>query len=120
MGQTEVMSQRRDLRDFVPEVLNIAIPESSNLCPLRGASRAGDETQTLDFIENLCVLVAHQLRWRSGTKFIRARDGKRSDLRPLCEVRWREIGRRELVIPRLVSRDERRRSDVRSVGAAER
>src|SRR5260370_36369250 len=119
MGQTEVMSQRRGLRDFVPEVLNVAIPESANLCLLRGAGCAGDETQTLDFIETLCVFVARQQRWRSGTKFVRARDGKRSDLRPLCEVRWCEIGRRELVISRLVSRDKRRRSDVRSVGAAE-
>src|SRR5258708_26605365 len=120
MGQTEVMSQRRGLRDFVPEVLNVAIPESSNLCLLGGADCAGDETQTPDFIENLCVLVARQLRWRSGTKFISARQGKRSDLRPLCEVRWCEIGRRELVVSRLVSRDKRRRSDVRSVGAAQR
>src|ERR1700676_1745310 len=120
MGQTEVMSQRRGLRNFVPEVLNVAIPESSNLGLLRGASCAGDETQTLDFIENLCVLVARQLRRRSGAKFIRARNGKRSDLRPLCEVRWYEIGRRELVISRLVARDKRRRSDRCSVGAAER
>src|SRR6267378_674299 len=115
-----MMSQRRGLRDFVPEVLNVAIPESSNLCLLRGASHAGDETQTHDFVENLCVFVARQLRWRSGTKFIRARDDKRSDLRPLCEVRRWEIGRGELVISRLVARDKRRRSDVRSVGIAER
>src|SRR4029077_8382191 len=29
LGQTEMMSQRRGLRNFVPEVLNAAIPESS-------------------------------------------------------------------------------------------
>ena len=52
MGQTEVMSQRRGLRDFVPEVLNVAIPEISNQCLLRGTSFAGDETQALDFIED--------------------------------------------------------------------
>src|SRR5258708_6303359 len=116
MGQTEVMSQRRSLRDFVPEVLDVAIPESSNLCLRRGASRTGDEAQTLDFIENLGVLVARQLRWRSGTKFISTRNGKRSDLRPLREVCWCEIGRGELIISRLVSRNKNRRSDVRSVG----
>src|SRR4029077_21038561 len=105
MGQTEVMPQCRALRDFVPEVLNVAIPESSNQGLLRGAGCAGDEAQTHDFIENLGVLVARQLGWRSGTKFISTRDGKRSDLRPLREVRWCEIGRRELVISWLVSRD---------------
>src|SRR5258708_24308777 len=81
------------MRDFIPEVLNVAIPEVSNQGLLRGASCAGDETQTLDFVENPCVLVARQLRWRSGTKFISACQGKRSDPRPLCEVRWCEIGR---------------------------
>ena len=113
------MSQRRCLRDFVPEILNVAVPEVSNQVLLLGASFAGDETQALDFVENLCVLVARQLRWRSGTKFIGACQGERSDLRPLREVRRCEIGRRELVISRLVSRGKRRRSDVRSVGAAE-
>src|SRR6267143_6571677 len=107
MGETEMMSQCRGLRDFVPEVLNIAIPEISDQSLLRGASLAGDETQTLDFIENLCVLVARQLRRRSGTKSISARQGKRSDLRPLREVRWREIGRSELVFSRLGSRNKR-------------
>ena len=51
MGETEMMSQCRGLRDFVPEVLNVAIPEISDQSLLRGASLAGDETQTLDFIE---------------------------------------------------------------------
>src|ERR1700730_15308034 len=120
MGQTEVMSQRRGLPDLVPEVLNAAVPEVSNEGLLLGASFAGNKTQTLDFVENPCVLVARQLRWRSGTKFISACQGERSDLGPVCEVRWREIGRCELVVSRLVSRDKRRRSDVRSVGAAER
>src|SRR5260370_41554254 len=120
MGQTEVMSPRRGLRNFVPEILNVAIPESSNQGLRRGASCAGDETQTLDFIEHLCVLVARQPRRRSGTKFISARDGERSDRRPLCEVRWYEIGSREVVVSRLVARDQRRRSDRWSVGAAER
>src|ERR1700726_5157275 len=119
MGQSEMMSQRRGLRDFVPEVLNVAVPEISNQGLLRTASVAGNETQTLDFVENPCVLLARQLRRWSGTKFISARQGERSDLRPLCEVRRCEVGRRELVVSRLVSGDERRRSDARPVGAAE-
>src|ERR1700687_5149244 len=114
------MSQRRGLRDFVPEVLNVAAPEVSNQGLLLGTSFAGNETQTLDFIEGPCVLLAGQLRWRPRTKFISACEGERSDLRPLYEVSWCEIRRRELVISRLVSRDIRRQSDTRSVGAAER
>src|SRR5882724_8943745 len=116
MGQTEVMSQRRGLRDLVPEILNVAVPEVSNQGLLLGASFAGDESQTLDFVENPCVLVARQLRWRSGKKFISARQGERSDIRPLRKVRRREIGRRELIVSWLVSRHKRRRRDVRSVG----
>jgi hypothetical protein len=85
MGQPEVMSQRRGLRDLVPEVLNVTVPEGSNQGLLRGASVAGNEIQTLDLVESPCVLVAGQLRWRSGTKFISAREGKRRDLRPLWE-----------------------------------
>jgi hypothetical protein len=81
------MSQRRGLRDLVPEVLNVAVPEGSNQSLFLCASFAGNETQTLDFIESLCVLLARQLRWWSGTKFIGACQGKRSDLRPLREVR---------------------------------
>src|ERR1700731_610531 len=120
MVQPELMPQRRGLRDFVPEILNVAIPEGANQGLVPGASFAGNETQTLDFVENPRVLLARQRRRWSGTKFISARQGERTDLRPLCEVRWSEIGRRELVVSRLVSRDKRRRSDARSVGAAER
>src|ERR1700674_4644207 len=116
MGQSEVMSQGRGLRDFVPEVLNVAVPEISNQGLLRTASVAGNETQTLDFVESPCVLLARQLRWWFGTKFISAHQGERSDLRPLCEVRWCEIGKRELIVSRLASGDKRRRSDARPVG----
>src|SRR5258705_6532317 len=114
------MSQRRGLCDFVPEVLNVAVPEGSNQGLYAGESLAGNETQTVDFVEDSCVLVARQLGWRSGTKFVSACQGERSDLRPLCEVRWCEIGRRELVVSRLASRDKRRQSDIRSVGVAQR
>src|SRR5579864_6431124 len=114
------MSQRGGLRDFVPEVLNVAIPEVSNQRLLRGSSLTSNETQTLYFVENPGVLVAGELGRRAGTKLIRACQGERSDLRPLCEVGRREIGRRELVISRLVSWDERRRHDIRSIGTPER
>src|SRR4029077_9010106 len=87
MGQTEVMSQRRGLRNFVPEVLNVTVPELSNQGLHGGAGCAGDEAHTHDFIENLGVLVAPQLRLRPGTEFVSARQGKRRDLRPLREVR---------------------------------
>ena len=120
MGQTEVMSQRRSLRNFVPEVLDVAIPESSNQGLFRRTSCAGDEAQTLDLIEGPCVVLAGQLRGRPGTEFVSARQGKRRDLRPLREVRRGEIGRRQLVVSRQASGNKRRRSQVRSVGAAER
>src|ERR1700758_4599269 len=113
------MPQRGSLRDFVPEVLNVAVPEVSNQGLLLGTSRTANETQTLDFIEGPCVLLAGQLRWRTWAKFISACQGERSDLRPLYEVSWCEIRRRELVVSRLVSRNIRRQSDSRSVSAAE-
>src|SRR4029077_9582209 len=114
------MSQRGGLRDFVPEVLNIAVPEVSNQGLLLGTSFTANEAQTLDFIEGPCVLLAGQLRWRPRAKFISTCQGERSDLRPLYEVSWCKIRRRELVVSWLVSRNIRRQSDVRSVGAAER
>src|SRR5579864_5780800 len=113
------MPQRGGLRDFVPEVLNVAVPEVSNQGLLPGTSLTANETQTLDFIEGFCVLLAGQLRWRTWAKFISACQGERSDLRPLYEVSWCEIRRRELVVSRLVSRNIRRQSNSRSVSAAE-
>src|SRR4029077_13282916 len=113
------MSQRGGLRDFVPEVLNIAVPEVSNQGLLLGTSFTANEAQTLDFIEGPCVLLAGQLRWRPRAKFISTCQGEWSDLRPLYEVSWCEIRRRELVVPRLVSWNIRRQSESRSVGAAE-
>src|SRR5579864_4516104 len=113
------MSQRGGLRDFVPEVLNVAVPELSDQGLLLGTSFTGNESQTLDFIEGLCVFLAGQLRWRLWAKFISACQGERSDLRPLYEVSWCEIRRRQLVVSRLVSWDIRRQSDSRSIGAAE-
>src|SRR6202049_2847119 len=115
-----MMFQCRGLRDFVPEVLNVAVPEVSDQGLLRGAGFAGDETQTFDFIENPFVLVACQLWRRSGTKFVSARQGKRSYLGPLREVCRCEIGRRKLVFSRLVYRNIGGASDIRTVGAAER
>src|ERR1700719_425453 len=114
------MAQRGGLRDFVPEVLNVAVPEVSGQGLLLGTSFTGNETQTFDFIEGPCVLLAGQLRWRAWAKFVSACQGERSDLRPLYEVSGCEIRRRQLVVSRLVSRDIRRQSDTRSVGAAER
>src|SRR6201987_6429314 len=114
------MPQRGGLRDFVPEVLNVAIPEVSNQGLLLGTCLTANETQTLDFIEGPCVLLAGQLRWGPRAKFISPCQGERSDLRPLYEVSGCEIRRRELVVSRLVCRDIRRQSDRRSASAAER
>ena len=113
------MSQSCGLRDLVPEVLNIAIPEHSNQGLLRGTSCAVDESQTFNFIKNTGVLVACQLGRRAGTKFVGARQGKRRDLRPLREIRCCEIGWCPLVASRLDSRNERRRRDARSVIASQ-
>ncbi len=113
------MSQSCGLRDLVPEVLNIAILERSNQGLLRGTSCAVDESQTFNFIKNTGVLVACQLGRRAGTKFVGARQGKRRDLRPLREIRCREIGWCQLVASRLDSRNERRRRDARSVIASQ-
>src|SRR6201987_4834796 len=113
------MPQRGGLRDFVPEVLNVAVPEVSNQGLLLCTSLTANETQTLDFIEGPCVLLAGQLRWWTWAKFISPCQGERSDLRPLYEVSGCEIRRRELVVSRLVSRNIRRQSDSRSVSAAE-
>src|ERR1700741_1965216 len=109
------MSKRCGLRDLVPEVLNIAVPERSNQGLLRGTSCAVDESQTLHFVKNAGVLVACQLGRRPGTKFVGTREGKRSDLGPLREIRCSEIGWCQLVAARLVSRNERKGSDTRSV-----
>src|SRR5207244_201898 len=65
------------------------------------------------------VVVACQLGRRAGTKFVAARQGKRRDLRPLREIRCREIGWCQLVASRLDSRNERRRRDARSVIASQ-
>src|SRR5439155_27120568 len=117
--QGKVMSQSCGLCDLVPEVLNITIPEHSNQGLLRGTSCAVDESQTFNFIKNTGVLVACQLGRRAGTKFVGARQGKRRDLRPLREIRCREIGWCQLVASRLVSRNERRRRNARSVIASQ-
>src|SRR5258708_30002777 len=56
--QVKVTSQSCGLRDLVPEILNIAVPEGSNQGLLRRASCAVDESQTFDFVKNTGVLVA--------------------------------------------------------------
>jgi len=52
------MRQSRGLRDLIPEVLNVAVPELPDLGLIRGASCTADESKTFDFIEGLGVLVA--------------------------------------------------------------
>src|SRR5260370_34625879 len=59
------------------------------------------------------------MRW-TGAKFVGVRQGKRSDLWPLDEIRRREVGGRQLIASRLVFRHEGRKDRGRSVVASQR
>src|SRR5437879_12319522 len=108
------MRQRCGLGDLIPEVLNVAVPELTDLSLIRGADCAGNESKALYFVEGLGVLVTCEQRRRTGAKFAGACQGKRSDLWPLDEVGGREVRRRELIASGLVFRHERRKHSARS------
>ena len=116
--QIKVMRKRCSLRDLVPEVLDVTVPEHSYLSLVRGPRRAGNESYVFDLIECVGISVARELWRRAGTKLIRSLQGKRSDLRPLGEIRGREIWRRQLVVAGLSPRNVRRLLCIRSIESA--
>jgi hypothetical protein len=97
------MSESCGLRDFVPEVLNVAIPEVSNHGLVGRTSFAVDLSQTFHFVKDPRILVARQCWRRLRIKFIGARQSKGTDSRPLREICRCEIGRRELVVSGIVA-----------------
>jgi hypothetical protein len=48
--QIDVMRQSRGLCDLVPEVLNVAIAEPTDLGLICGTSCTGDDSKTFDFV----------------------------------------------------------------------
>src|SRR6266403_4534893 len=110
--------QRRSLGDLVPEVLDIAVPELADLGLFRSAGCTGNEPETFDFVEDPSINGACECGRRPGAEFVRLLQRKQCDLGPLGEIRWREIRRRQLVVSGLVTRDVRRWSYIRSIGAA--
>src|SRR6202051_1322643 len=114
------MFQSGGLCNLIPEVLNVAVPELSNLGLIRGTSCTVDKPQTFDFDKGSGVLVARQLRGRTGTKFVSMCQSKGSDVGPLNEIRRREVGRRQLVTSRLGRWHEGRKSHSRSIAAPQR
>src|SRR6266566_564770 len=114
-----MVRQSCGLCDLIPEVLNIAVPELTNLGLIRGTSCAADESKTFDFVEGQGVLLAGQWRRRTGAKFIGVRKSKRCDAWPLDEIRRREVGWRQLIASRLGFRHERWKNYGRSVVASQ-
>jgi hypothetical protein len=45
--------QRRSLRDLVPEVLDVAVPELADLGLFRSAGCTGNEPETFDLLKTL-------------------------------------------------------------------
>ena len=80
------------LCDLVPEVLDVAIPELSDLGLVGVASGAVNKAQALDFVEGFCVDIAGELRRRCGTKFIGTGEGEGCDFGPLDKVCGGEVG----------------------------
>src|SRR6266566_3327865 len=85
--------QRRSLRDLVPEVLNVAVPELADLGLFRSAGCTVNEPETLDFVEDPSINGACECGRRPGTELVRLLQRKRCDLGPLGKIRWREIRR---------------------------
>src|SRR6266480_3526116 len=112
------MRKRGSLCDLVPEVLDVAVPELADLGLFRSAGCAVNEPETFNFIEDLSIKGACECRRRTGTELVGLLQSKRRDLGPLGKIRWREIRRRQLVVSGLGSRDVRRWSYIRSIGAA--
>jgi len=110
--------QRRNLRDLVPEVLDVAVPELADLGLFRSAGCTVNEPETFDFVEDPSINGACECGRRPGTELVRLLQRKRCDLGPLGKIRWREIRRRQLVVSGLGSGDVRRWSYIRSISTA--
>jgi hypothetical protein len=117
LRQVEAVTQNGSLRDLVPEILHVAVPEFSNLCLLGSMACAVDEPKTPYPIEASRVILARQRGRRCGQKLAGAQKGEQSNVRPLGKVRSGEVRCRELIISRRAPGNEHRRNDVRSVAA---
>src|SRR5205814_9311116 len=113
-----MMIQRRSLRDLVPEVLDVAVPELADLGLFRSAGCTVNEPETFDFVEDPSINGACECGTRPGTELVRPLPRKRRDLGPLGKIRWREIRRRQLVVSGLGSGDVRWWSYIRSISTA--
>src|SRR6266403_4299396 len=118
MLKVEMTMQRGSLRDLVPEVLDVAVPEPPDLGLFRSAGCAVNEPETFDFIEDLNIKGACECRRRTRTELVGPLQRKGRDLGPLGKIRWREIRRRQLVVSGLGSGDVRRWSYIRSISTA--
>src|SRR2546430_14193788 len=110
--------QRRSLRDLVPEVLNVAVPELADLGLLRSTGCAVNEPETFDFIEDLSIESACECRRRTRTELVSPLQRKWSDLGPLGKIRWREVRWRQLIVSGLGPRQVQRWRYIRSISAA--
>src|SRR5690349_1166125 len=90
--------QRRSLRDLVPEVLDVAVPELADLGLFRSASCTVNEPETFDFVEDPSINGACECWRRPGTELVGPLQRKRRDLGPLCKIRCCEIRRCQLVV----------------------
>jgi hypothetical protein len=93
--------ERSRLGDFVPEVLNLATPEATNLHLVRACDGAVYDAERLYFIEGICIGCARQRGWWAGSKLVRVLEGECGHLRPL-KVLWllRKVWRCGLIISR--------------------
>src|SRR5947208_15333623 len=90
--------QRRSLRDLVPEVLNVAVPELADLGLFCSAGCTRNEPETFDFVEDPSINGACECGRRPGTEFVRLLQRKWSDLGPLGKIRSRALKPRQLVV----------------------
>src|SRR5690348_2760638 len=118
MLQIKVMREHGSLRYFIPEVLDVPVPEFPYLSLVRRAGYAVNKSQIFDFIKDLGISSAGERRRRFGTKFVGPLQSKWSDLRPLGKIHWREVGRSQQIVSGLRSWDIQRWNHARSVGAS--
>src|SRR6202047_4583137 len=78
--------QRCSLGDFVPIVLDSAVPKPSSECLVRGSGRAAGDSQEFHLVEGIAVPVAGQPWGAARTKLARALQGKRGNPRPGREL----------------------------------
>ena len=81
MLQIEMMRKRGSLRNLVPEVLDVPVPERPYLSLVRSAGGAVNDSQVFDFIEYFRIGGAGEGRRRTGTKLVGPLQRKGSDLK---------------------------------------